>query len=120
MTITEQLAALKATREERQKRLSDIAQKAMDEGRSMNTAEAEEFDTAEVEIKSIDADAVVSNGDIATTYRRLIAPEHRRRNADRRFERMRYSMSLNFRNGRSDSSTKPFWKIAFVARIMRR
>jgi phytoene desaturase len=43
---------------------------------------------------SIDADAVVSNGDIATTYRRLIAPEHRRRNADRRFERMRYSMSL--------------------------
>ena len=56
MTLQEQLAALKATREERQKRLNDIAQKAMDEGRSMNTAEAEEFDTAEGEIKSIDAD----------------------------------------------------------------
>ena len=56
MTLIEQLAALKATREERQKRLNDIAQKAMDEGRSMNTAEAEEFDTAEGEIKSIDAD----------------------------------------------------------------
>lgn len=56
MTLQEQLVALKSTREERQKRLSDIAQKAMDEGRSMNTAEAEEFDTAEGEIKSIDAD----------------------------------------------------------------
>lgn len=56
MTLQEQLAALRATREERQKRLTDIAQKAMDEGRSMNTAEAEEFDTAEGEIKSIDAD----------------------------------------------------------------
>jgi hypothetical protein len=56
MTLQEQLAALRSTREERQKRLSEIAQKAMDEGRSMNTAEAEEFDTAEGEIKSIDAD----------------------------------------------------------------
>jgi len=56
MTLQEQLAALRATREERQKRLNDIAQKAMDEGRSMNTAEAEEFDTAEEEVKKIDAD----------------------------------------------------------------
>lgn len=56
MTLQEQLLALKATREERQKRLNDIAQKAMDEARSMNTGEAEEFDTAEEEIKSIDAD----------------------------------------------------------------
>lgn len=56
MTLHEQLAALRATREERQKRLSEIAQKAMDEQRSMNTAEAEEFDTAEEEVKKIDAD----------------------------------------------------------------
>lgn len=56
MTIAEQLAALKATREERQKRLNDLAQKSIDEGRSMNTAEAEEFDTVEDEIKKIDAD----------------------------------------------------------------
>jgi len=56
MTLQEQLAALRATREERQKRLTEIAQKAMDEGRSMNTAEAEEFDTAEEEVKKIDAD----------------------------------------------------------------
>lgn len=56
MTLQEQLAALRATREERQKRLNEIAQKSIDEGRSMNTAEAEEFDTAEEEVKKIDAD----------------------------------------------------------------
>jgi phytoene desaturase len=40
------------------------------------------------------ADAVVSNGDVAQTYRRLIPAAVRRRNSDRRLERMRYSMSL--------------------------
>ena len=37
---------------------------------------------------------VVSNADSATTYRSLIAPEHRRTWTDRRIERSRYSMSL--------------------------
>jgi phytoene desaturase len=40
------------------------------------------------------ADIVVSNADSATTYRHLIAPEHRGRWSDRRIERARYSMSL--------------------------
>jgi phytoene desaturase len=40
------------------------------------------------------ADIVVSNADSATTYRHLIAPEHRARWSDRRIERARYSMSL--------------------------
>jgi phytoene desaturase len=40
------------------------------------------------------ADTVVSNGDMANTYRRLIPSEHRRRFTDRRIERMRHSMSL--------------------------
>jgi phytoene desaturase len=40
------------------------------------------------------ADVVVSNADSATTYRELVAPEHRRRWTDRRIERARYSMSL--------------------------
>lgn len=40
------------------------------------------------------AQAVVSNADMANTYRQLIAPEHRRRNSDRRIQRMRHSMSL--------------------------
>ena len=37
---------------------------------------------------------VVSNADVAFTYRNLIAPEHRRKYSDRRLERMRYAMSL--------------------------
>jgi HK97 family phage major capsid protein len=56
MTTQEQLAALRATREARQKRLSEIGQKASDEKRSMNTAEAEEFDAVEGELKTLDAD----------------------------------------------------------------
>jgi phytoene desaturase len=37
---------------------------------------------------------VVSNGDTANTYRKLIAPEWRRKWTDARLERMRYSMGL--------------------------
>ncbi len=44
--------------------------------------------------RRIAADAVVSNADVANTYRLLIDPKHRRRNTDRRLERKRYSMSL--------------------------
>jgi phytoene desaturase len=40
------------------------------------------------------ADAVVSNADVANTYRKMIAPEHRPKYTDRRLARMRYSMSL--------------------------
>ena len=40
------------------------------------------------------ADGVVSNAEAANTYRKLVAPEHRRRNTDRHLERLRYSMSL--------------------------
>ncbi|GIW86449.1 MAG: phytoene dehydrogenase [Isosphaeraceae bacterium] len=39
-------------------------------------------------------DVVVSNGDVANTYRRLIRPEHRRKWTNRRLERMKYAMSL--------------------------
>ena len=42
----------------------------------------------------IECDAVVSNADVANTYRKLVAPEFRKKNTDRRMERMRYSMSL--------------------------
>jgi len=40
------------------------------------------------------ADAVVSNGDVATTYMHLVPPALRRKNTDRRMSRLRYSMSL--------------------------
>jgi phytoene desaturase len=42
----------------------------------------------------IPADVVVSNADSASTYRYLVAPEHRRRWTDKRIEKARYSMSL--------------------------
>ncbi|MCC6931368.1 MAG: phytoene desaturase [Gemmatimonadaceae bacterium] len=40
------------------------------------------------------ADAVVSNGDLAHTYMKLIHPRHRPYNTDRRLARKQYSMSL--------------------------
>jgi len=40
------------------------------------------------------ADVVVSNGDTANTYRKLINPKWRKKWTDRRLEKMRYSMSL--------------------------
>lgn len=40
------------------------------------------------------ADVVISNADVANTYRKLIRPEHRRKWTDRRLERMKYAMSL--------------------------
>lgn len=40
------------------------------------------------------SDAVVSNADIANTYRLMLPPEARRRNSNRHLEKMRYSMSL--------------------------
>lgn len=44
--------------------------------------------------ETIAADAVVSNADIANTYRLMIDPAVRRKNTNRRLESMRYSMSL--------------------------
>lgn len=55
-TVTEQLADLKATRDSKQKEMQDIMQKSIDEGRSTDTAEAEAFDAAELEVKALDAD----------------------------------------------------------------
>lgn len=40
------------------------------------------------------ADIVVSNGDVAFTYRHLIPEQQRRKYTNRRIERMKYSMSL--------------------------
>jgi phytoene desaturase len=43
---------------------------------------------------TIQGEAVISNGDMANTYRQLLPPQHRRRFTDRRIENMRHSMSL--------------------------
>jgi phytoene desaturase len=42
----------------------------------------------------IDADLVISNGDLSWTYQHLVDPIHRPRNSDARLRAMRYSMSL--------------------------
>ncbi|MGD0675569.1 MAG: phytoene desaturase family protein [Polyangiaceae bacterium] len=42
----------------------------------------------------VESDIVVSNADSAFTYRRLLAPEHRRKWTDAKLARARYSMSL--------------------------
>lgn len=42
----------------------------------------------------IEADAVVSNADVAFTYLNLIAPAHRRKYTDKKVKKMTYSMSL--------------------------
>ena len=55
-TFLEQVADLKATREAKMAEMRAVAQKSVDESRSMDTAEAEQFDTAQSEIKRLDAD----------------------------------------------------------------
>jgi phytoene desaturase len=40
------------------------------------------------------AEIVISNGDVANTYRKLVAPAHRRKWTDPRLARMKYAMSL--------------------------
>lgn len=55
-TYAEQIADLEATREAKAKRMKEVVQKSLDEGRSTDTAESEEFDAIEQEIKALDAD----------------------------------------------------------------
>jgi phytoene desaturase len=44
--------------------------------------------------EKLDADIVVSNADVAFTYKNLINPNHRRKYTDRKIARTKYSMSL--------------------------
>src|SRR5690625_4860534 len=55
-TFLEQVAALKATREAKHEEMKGVAQKSIDESRSMDTAESEQFDALQSEIKRLDED----------------------------------------------------------------
>jgi len=55
-TFGEQLAALKSTRAAKQAEMSAVMQKSIDEARSLDTAEAEQFDALKAEIKRLDDD----------------------------------------------------------------
>jgi phytoene desaturase len=68
-------------------RLSSPVKQILTNGRKVTGVEMQSGET-------IACDAVVSNADIANTYRKMIPAAARRRNSDGRFDRMRYSMSL--------------------------
>jgi len=68
-------------------RLSSPVAKIETEGRQ---AKAIQLETGE----RIACDAVVSNADVANTYRLMVDPAARTKNTNRRLEKMRYSMSL--------------------------
>lgn len=55
-TIAEQIAALEASRQAKSARMAEVMQKSMDEGRSTDEAEQEEFDTLSDEVEAIDGD----------------------------------------------------------------
>src|SRR5687768_15119738 len=57
-TFAEQIVAVEATKAAKAARMSDIMQKSLDENRTSDTGEAEEFDTLEGEIKKIDEELV--------------------------------------------------------------
>lgn len=57
-TIAEQIRDLEATRAAKAARMTEVVQKSLDEGRSTDEGEQDEFDTLDAEIKQIDGDLV--------------------------------------------------------------
>lgn len=57
-TIQEQISDLENTRAAKAARMSDLMSKSIEEGRSTDAAEGEEFDATEAELATIDADLV--------------------------------------------------------------
>jgi HK97 family phage major capsid protein len=55
-TIKDQISDLENTRGAKAARMADIMQKAIDDGRSTDVAEAEEFDTLKSEVETVDRD----------------------------------------------------------------
>src|SRR5690625_2324948 len=56
MTVSEQIKALSAKRESNRARMTTLAEKAAEEGRTMDDAEGEEYDDLAAEIKTIEKD----------------------------------------------------------------
>lgn len=57
-TLADQIKDLENTRAAKAARMAEVMQKSIDEGRSTDEAESEEFDTLETEVKQIDQDLV--------------------------------------------------------------
>lgn len=60
MNYADHIASLEATRTEKSDRMKAVHKASMDEGRSMNTAEKEEFDTLKGEIKALESDIEIT------------------------------------------------------------
>src|SRR5690625_2271114 len=56
MTISEHQESLRQSRKAAQDKMNEVAQKSMDEGRSMNDGEQQEFDSLRNEVDSLDQD----------------------------------------------------------------
>src|SRR5690625_1343002 len=56
MNISEHLESLRESRQAAQTKMNEVAQKAMDEGRSMNDSEHKEFDDLQKEVSVLDGD----------------------------------------------------------------
>jgi phytoene desaturase len=70
-------------------------------GKVVLNCRAEEIEVTDGKVSAVrasgdiyPAEIVISNGDVANTYRKLIKPEYRKKWTDRRLEKMRYAMSL--------------------------
>jgi HK97 family phage major capsid protein len=72
-TFAEQIASLTATRDAKVAEMKAIGQKSSDEKRSMDTGEAEQFDTLDGEIKRLDAD-VARLSRLAEIDKQTLAP----------------------------------------------
>lgn len=55
-TIADQIKDLENTRAAKAARMEEVSKKSVEEGRSMDEAEGEEFDTLELEVKAVDKD----------------------------------------------------------------
>ncbi len=53
-TIAEQIASFEAKRQASAARMTEIMSKAAEEGRTLNEAETQEYDTIKAEIKAVD------------------------------------------------------------------
>lgn len=107
MTLAEQIAALEASRAAKTAAMATVMQKSMDEGRSTDAKEQEEFDGLQAEVEAIDADLkrfralekaqgatakpVVAKTVAEGTQSRLGAPVYIKGDKDEEFEGQNYT-----------------------------
>lgn len=74
-TIKEQIEALQAARQQKAARMAEIMQKSIDEGRSTDASEQEEFDNLDAETRAADGDLKRLQSLEALNIQRAVAPQ---------------------------------------------